>query len=200
MNGPSKSDNVIWNVPNIISMLRFVLSIVLFALIPLQFYWAAFIIFVVAASTDWVDGWWARKYNQVTKFGRIFDPFCDKVLICGAFVMIAEAMTDYPWFARIAGWMAVVVIGREMLVTSLRGMIEQGGGDFSAKMHGKLKMWFQCFAVGAALLTLAMIRHDLPDSPTFLMYLTGCLAWLAAIVTVYSGSQYVVQAKSLLGF
>lgn len=197
----SNSDNVIWNVPNIVSLIRLALSIAMFVMIPLNYFWAAFVLFVVAASTDWLDGWYARKFNQVTKFGRILDPFCDKILIIGAFVLIAEAMVDYPWYARITGWMAVIVIARELLVTSIRGIVESGGGDFSAKMHGKIKMWFQCFAVGAALLALAWLG-TVPDATTnsFLFWLVGILAWLAAIVTVYSGWQYVVQAKSVLGF
>ncbi len=197
------SDLVVWNVPNIISMARLGLSVAMFAMIHFHIFWPAFVLFIVAASTDWLDGWYARKYDQVTKLGRILDPFCDKVLICGAFVLLAEAMVEYPWYCRIAGWMAVVVIGRELLVTSIRGIVEQGGGDFSAKMHGKLKMWFQCFAVGAALLSLALLGVS-PlvegQSPSFVMWLAGGLSWLAAIITVYSGLQYVLQARPVLGF
>ncbi len=187
-----------------VSMTRLLFSIVMFVMIPMQYYWIALTLFVIAAATDWLDGWYARKYNQVTKLGRILDPFCDKILICGAFVLIAEAMVAYPWYGRVAGWMAVVVLGRELLVTSIRGIIEQGGGDFSAKMHGKLKMWFQCFSVGAALLSLAILG----PTPTveagahlvWLLWLTGVLAWLAALVTLYSGLQYVLAARPVLGF
>src|SRR4051794_37568673 len=110
------------------------------------------IVFVVAASTDWIDGWWARKYGQVTKLGRIFDPFVDKIIICGTFIFLAA---EWP-ASGIAPWMAVVVMGREMLVTAIRGFIEQQGGDFSAQLMGKLKMVFQCVAVVASLLAL---RH-----------------------------------------
>ena len=68
------AESQVWNVPNKISMARLVLSVVVFVLIPLQQYWVAFAIFVIAAGTDWVDGWYARKYNQVTQLGRILDP------------------------------------------------------------------------------------------------------------------------------
>jgi len=156
----------IFNVPNKISAARLLLSFVFFALLPLQLYWAALVVFVIAAGTDWVDGWYARKYNLVTKLGRVLDPFCDKILICGAYILLAVEMDNlFPWYAKIAGWMAVVVVGRELLVTVLRSMIEGAGGDFSAKWAGKLKMGFQCVAVGACLVALAM-KHAVAEPAT----------------------------------
>jgi CDP-diacylglycerol--glycerol-3-phosphate 3-phosphatidyltransferase len=72
-----------------------------------------FVIFLIAAGTDWVDGWYARKYDQVTKLGRILDPFCDKILICGAYILIAvEMQGEFSWYLCITGWMAVLVTGR----------------------------------------------------------------------------------------
>ena len=136
------------NVPNVLTMARLVLSIVVFVLVPLGCYFSALLVFIVAASTDWVDGYWARRFNQVTQLGRIFDPFVDKIIVCGLFIFLA-AERDPP--SGITAWMAVVVVGRELLVTALRGFIEQRGGDFSAKMAGKLKMVFQCVAGGFGL-------------------------------------------------
>lgn len=186
----------IWNVPNRISMARLVLSLLVFALVPLGSYWAGLIVFVIAASTDWVDGWWARKYNQVSKLGRILDPFCDKILICGVFILLAEAMVEFPWWMRITGWIAVIVVGRELLVTVLRSLIEQSGGDFSAKMAGKLKMWFQCIAAGACLLALALKTSSSENAtPTWLVVVMTASIWLAVISTVYSGAEYVVAAS-----
>ena len=77
------------NLPNQITLVRLVLSIVAFVLIPLGMYLSALIVFLVAAGTDWVDGYIARKYNLVTKLGRILDPFADKFLICGTFIYLA---------------------------------------------------------------------------------------------------------------
>ena len=77
---PAKTSSA-WNVPNQLTALRLILSIVVFALIPFKFYLLATAFFILAAGTDWVDGYWARKYDQVTQLGRIFDPFVDKVLI-----------------------------------------------------------------------------------------------------------------------
>lgn len=190
--------DVIWNVPNRISIARLILSALLFAFIPLGWYWVSFVVFVIAASTDWVDGWYARKYNQVSKLGRMLDPFCDKVLICGVFVLLAEAMVGFPWYLRIAGWMAVVVLARELLVTGLRGFVEQSGGDFSAKMSGKLKMWFQCIAAGACLLALALQDPTAATStPTWLAVALVVSIWLAVLSTVYSGAQYIIAGSKL---
>ncbi len=188
----------IWNVPNRISVARLVLSILVFAFLPLGWYWAAFVSFVVAAGTDWVDGWWARKYDQVTQLGRILDPFCDKVLICGTFILLAVAMRDYPWYAKVAGWMAVVVVAREILVTALRSIIEQSGGDFSAKMAGKLKMWFQCIAAGACMIALAVSGPDPAASetpvPAWLNITVIISVWVAVASTLQSGYLYIVGA------
>jgi CDP-diacylglycerol--glycerol-3-phosphate 3-phosphatidyltransferase len=190
----------VFNVPNQLTAARLVLSIVVFVLIPLEFYLAAMIVFLVAAGTDWVDGYWARKYNQVTQLGRIFDPFVDKIIICGAFVLLAvemRAAESFPWYARIDGWMAVVVVGREMLVTALRAFVEQSGGDFSSKLAGKLKMVFQCAAAAAALLAL---HHTGPSSlpsatvPDWLLWTLVVFVWLAVVSTIYSGLEYVVVA------
>jgi len=189
--------NTIFNVPNALTTARFVLSIVVFVLIPLQQYLAAMIVFVIAASTDWIDGWWARKYNQVTKLGRIFDPFVDKIIICGTFIYLAA---EWP-ASGIAPWMAVVVVGREMLVTAIRGFIEQQGGDFSAQMMGKLKMVFQCAAVVASLMTLwefATRESEISFPNPFLEWTLVISVWLAVISTVYSGLEYVVVAARLL--
>ena len=193
----------IFNVPNKISAARLLLSFVFFALLPLQLYWAALVVFVVAAGTDWVDGWYARKYNMVTKLGRVLDPFCDKILICGAYILLAVEMDDlFPWYAKIAGWMAVVVVGRELLVTVLRSMIEGAGGDFSAKWAGKLKMGFQCVAVGACLVALAM-KHVVAEPataeiPVWLNIILIGSVWLSIYSTLQSGWGYCVAAGKYL--
>ena len=125
------------NAPNIITAARFLLSIVIFILLPLQQYTLSLILFIIAAGTDWVDGYLARKYDQVTQLGRILDPFCDKIIICGTFTLLAVEMAKLQAPGKfipddalyvIQGWMAVVVVGREILVTALRGFIEQHGG------------------------------------------------------------------------
>jgi CDP-diacylglycerol--glycerol-3-phosphate 3-phosphatidyltransferase len=157
-----------------------------FVLLPLGMYLAALVVFFVAASTDWIDGYWARRYGQVTKLGRVFDPFVDKFLICGVFILLAAEPGS-----GIQAWMAVVVVGRELLVTALRSFIEQSGGDFSARMSGKLKMVFQCAAVIVSLIVLVWG----PDaSPVWLQWTLLATVWLAVLSTVQSGVGYVVAA------
>ena len=193
------TNSEIFNVPNKISAARLVLAVVFFILLPLHFYWAGLVVFVIAAGTDWVDGWYARKYDMVTKLGRVLDPFCDKILICGAYILLAVEMeADFPWYGKIAGWMAVVVVGRELLVTVLRSMIEGAGGDFSAKMAGKLKMGFQCVAVGACLVGLATLPPEGESLPMWLEITIVGSVWLSVISTVHSGLLYVKAAGGYL--
>lgn len=175
-----------WNVPNALSTVRFILAIVVCILIEFHCYMAALVCFVIAASTDWIDGWWARKFNQVTKLGRILDPFVDKIIICGA--MIALCAVDSP----VSSWMATLVVGRELLVTSLRGMVEGSGGDFSAKQLGKWKMVAQCGAVIAVLLQLHYNNASPPTFPAWLSWTSLGFLWAALILTVVSGVEYVL--------
>src|SRR6476659_49114 len=81
----------VFNVPNQLTALRLALSLVLFVLVAFEYYLASAVVFAVAAGTDWLDGYWARKYGQVTNLGRILDPFVDKIVICGAFIFLAAA-------------------------------------------------------------------------------------------------------------
>ena len=190
----------IFNVPNQITMLRLVLSVVVFVLIPLELYIPALIVFAVAAGTDWVDGYYARKYDQVTQLGRILDPFCDKIIICGSYILLSVQMRDiqadsFGLSVQIAGWMAVVVVGRELLVTALRGFIEQHGGDFSAKFSGKLKMVFQCAAVIGSLAVLS----NPTESSDQLRVTTLLLIWLSVVSTIYTGIIYIQAAIKTIG-
>ena len=185
-------ENVIFNVPNIITMVRLVLSIAVFVLIPLQQFMAALIAFVIAASTDWMDGYWARKYGQVTKLGRVLDPFVDKIIICGTYIFLAAERGS-----GITAWMATVIMGREMLVTALRSVIEGSGGDFSAKWAGKIKMVVQCVAVVASLLVLHLLTANKPV-PDWIHYTLVASAWGAIAITIYSGLEYVfIAAKKI---
>ncbi len=177
----------IYNVPNALTSVRFALAIAVMALIPLEYFTTALVLFAIAASTDWIDGYWARKYGQVTKLGRIFDPFVDKIIICGTFIALVEIDES-----GVASWMATIVVARELLVTSLRAIIEGSGGDFSAKQLGKWKMVLQCAAVIAILLCL--INPDV----AWLSLVSPVLLWSAIVLTVYSGYDYTVAAARLM--
>ena len=175
------------NLPNQLTIARVALSIVLFVCISYDWFAAAFVLFVVAASTDWLDGYFARKYGLVTTLGRILDPFADKLIICGTFIFLAAEPVS-----GIRPWMAVTVMGRELLVTALRSFLEQRGTDFSADLSGKLKMVLQCVAAGASLFYLAF-------EPAWLVGPVVWVAWAAVAMTVYSGLVYVRRALRMLG-
>lgn len=194
MSQPSELSTNNWNVPNVLSAIRLGMALMVPIALPFKFYWVGFILFVVAASTDWIDGWWARKFKQVTQLGRILDPFADKMIICGTLICLAVATKEFPWYASIHGWIVVAIVGRELLVTALRSFIEQAGGDFSAKFAAKLKMVFQCIAAGAALLALTYDDPTLKSIPIWITVGLTASLWLALIFTLYSGFEYIVAA------
>jgi len=201
--------NKIANVPNTLTGIRFLLAICVFACLPLGQFWGALIIFIVAVSTDWIDGYWARKYNQVTQFGRIFDPFVDKIIICGTFVFLVAVPNS-----GIAAWVAVLVMGREMLVTVIRSYVEQHGGDFSANWPAKWKMVLQCVAAILSILAVALTAGVTPgDTPTvddtrwyglaahsngLLLYAFNVSLWSMALLTLASGAIYVRDAVRMI--
>lgn len=179
------------NVPNFITLTRLVLAVVLFAMISLGSSWiAATIMFVVAAATDALDGYIARKYGLVTTLGRILDPFADKIIICGAFLFLVAKQPE----SGVSAWMALIVFGREMFITSLRAFLEQHGRDFSAVWSGKIKMVLQCAAVTASLLSM-----DVRFAEVSSFILTrDVILWASVAVTVYSGVEYTYRAYRML--
>jgi len=194
----------VFNLPNQLTSLRLILSVVLFCFIGWEFYLISMVLFIIAASTDWLDGYYARKYGQVTTLGRILDPFADKVIVCGTFIFLAAipVMSEVPLGLR--AWMVVVIVGRELLVTALRSFIEERGSDFSAQMSGKLKMVLQCVAAAAALFYLSYLDPDaadrfaLPEAPDWVRATMVGSLWAALVLTVYSGIGYIVIAVRLL--
>jgi CDP-diacylglycerol--glycerol-3-phosphate 3-phosphatidyltransferase len=178
------------NVPNAITMSRLVLSFVLFALIQAGNYWLwAAGLFVFAVLTDILDGWIARKYKLITQLGRILDPFVDKFITSGTFLFLLPFVKS-----GVSPWIVVIVLGREMLVTSLRGFLEQQGADFSASASGKFKMFLQCAAATAALLSM----HPPLAQLAWFTISRDVLLWGMVAVTVWSGYIYVRRAIELL--
>ena len=195
---PSKR---IVNVPNLVTIARLALSIVLFVLLAQEEFAASLAVFAVAAGTDWVDGYWARKYGQVTQLGRVLDPFADKLIVCGAFVFLAGGpqLIDGTIASGIPAWVAVLVMARELGVTALRSFIEAGGGDFSAKWAGKWKMLLQCLAIGWSLVRLFYFDVETHTwmyggPPSWMEYGFAAVLWAAIFLTAYSGLSYVWDA------
>ena len=185
-----------FNVPNQLTTARLILSIALFVLIELgnrqqipSYYLAAMVLFIIAAGTDWLDGYWARKYGQVTTLGRILDPFVDKVIICGTFILLAALPAS-----GLTAWMAVVVVARELLVTALRvlgrrrqrllGRVIGQAQDGGAVPCGGVEPVSTELRRGAA----AQLGDDG----------SGHRRLGAVVLTVYSGVEYVIAAVRLL--
>ena len=178
------------NLPNFITLMRLILALVLFAMISYGSSWiAAAIMFVVAAATDALDGFIARRYGLVTTLGRILDPFADKIIICGSFLFLVAKPES-----GITAWMALIVFGREMFVTSLRAFLEQHGRDFSAIWSGKIKMALQCAAVTGSLLSM---DSRFAAWPGFLSA-RDIVLWATVAMTVYSGVEYSYRAFKML--
>src|SRR5581483_918902 len=156
----------ILNLPNQLTVLRIALAVVLFALIAWRWYLVSFVLFIVAAGTDWLDGYLARKYGMVTTLGRILDPFADKVIICGTFIfLVAVPYTNVRLHELgLQAWVVVLVVGRELLITALRSYLEERGADFSATTSGKLKMVAQCVTAATGLFYLSYFSDAAPTT------------------------------------
>ncbi len=195
------------NLPNQITISRLILAIVFFALLAHYQHAAArprlldvcFVIFVVAAATDALDGYLARKQNQVTSLGRVLDPFVDKVLICGAFVFFASSHFLDAGGRNATGveaWMVVVIVGRELLVTGLRGFSESRGQAYAAMTFGKVKMALQ--SVTAATILLVLAHPDTVLGSRSVGIVRTVLVWATVLVTALSMAQYLVRSRDVL--
>ena len=193
-----------FNLANKVTLLRLVFALVSFAfLLMIQedigvegwrstAAWICVTFFIIATASDALDGYLARRDNSVTAFGRIADPFVDKVIVAGSLVFLASI----PETAEYLGpWMVAVILIREFLVNGIRGYMESVGVNFAAKMPGKIKMVLQSLLIG---FLIGVIAHD-PDVPDWLHYSSIALVWATMISTVWSGGLYVVVAARNLG-
>lgn len=148
----------------------------------------ALALFGVASLTDWLDGLIARRYNLLTDFGRVADPFVDKVLVCGVFVLLVPI--EAAW---VRPWMVVALVAREFLVSALRGYLESRGRAFGAMAWGKWKMAVQCGAIGYLFFYLAHLQGSRPAEA-----LAAGAVWFTVILTVGSGAAYLARAVRVL--
>lgn len=194
------------NLPNRITLFRLFLAIIFFATLAqysqlepnAALLYVCLIMFLVAAVTDSLDGYFARKQNQVTALGRVLDPFVDKVLVCGAFIFLAGPSFCAEQGQNITGlqpWMVVVVLGRELLVTALRGFSEARGVRFGSEFVGKAKLWIQTITVSVLLLTVA--RFSSAGGPNVDL-VRSVFVWLTVVVTAASLAPYLIKARSIL--
>jgi CDP-diacylglycerol--glycerol-3-phosphate 3-phosphatidyltransferase len=182
----------VWNLPNQLTAARFVLALVLFALIHVESWLWCLIVFLIAAFTDWLDGYLARRQNLTSTLGRILDPLVDKVLMCGAYICLLPFGADGHWLWP---WMVTVVVARELIITGLRGWLESHGARFGADWLGKLKMGLQCAALIAVFVAFLAAEGAMSD---FFAGTRNVLIWAMAIVTLLSGLQYLWKAAAQL--
>lgn len=187
-------------LPNAITTMRLGVAIAFFAVVSnlpaepeAMSGWIAVTLFVFAAATDVVDGYLARRWDAVTPFGRVMDPFVDKVLVIGGLILLAGG--ELSSRSGIATWMAILVLGRELLVTSVRAVVESSGGAFPADWAGKVKMLLQCVAIPVALGVAAIPSIGASES---WRSASGILTWSMLVATVASALPYIWRAGHML--
>jgi CDP-diacylglycerol--glycerol-3-phosphate 3-phosphatidyltransferase len=193
----------ILNIPNLLTLGRLALSVILFVLMSQQdWMFTSLLVFIVAASTDWLDGYLARRRGETTTLGRILDPFVDKVVVIGAFIFL---LAEPPEETGLAPWMVTVVVARELLVTGLRSYLEGESVAFGADWLGKVKMVLQCIAIGCILFYLGVAKGTTYLFNQWSGYvlewserLRDMSVWAAIIVTVVSGIAYSWRAAVLI--
>ena len=166
----------------------------------------AIILFILGAITDALDGYYARKWDVVSKFGRIVDPFCDKILVVGAFIylmgarfVIPEKVESGSFFNMVSGvypWMVIVILARELLVTGIRGELEGDGINFQANWWGKIKMILQCIVVPIILLIIYL--DPVKPGNEWLGYVRDILVYATVLATIFSGLPYITSAAKLI--
>jgi len=181
-------------VPNLLSASRVPLAVGLFACVVYEAWLAGLVVFLAAAATDFLDGWWARRYGPLTVVGRNLDPIADKVLVCGGFIYLIPVPG-----AGVLPWMVTVVVCRELVVTGVRGIVEATGQKFGADWFGKLKMGLQCAVlIGVLLIQWLRTLGGTADLLAVLDPVQAVLLWAMLAATVGSGVQYLVKAARML--
>jgi CDP-diacylglycerol---glycerol-3-phosphate 3-phosphatidyltransferase len=183
----------VFNLPNQLTAGRFGLALVLFVLIRYDAWGWCLGVFAVAAFTDWLDGYLARRQNLTSTLGRNLDPLVDKVLMCGAYIFLLPLGTAQGWLLP---WMVTVVVARELVITSLRSYLEMTGASFGADWLGKLKMGLQCAALAAIFVALGS-EEWFPDQEHLSGVLRDGLIYAMLAATLLSGLQYLWRAALL---
>jgi CDP-diacylglycerol--glycerol-3-phosphate 3-phosphatidyltransferase len=179
---PEKLSNEIWNLPNALTLLRIFLVPFLVVVLLTKFTGREYVglaIFLVAAVTDFFDGWIARRRNQTTRMGALLDPIADKLLMSAAFISLVEMDPTH-----VPAWMVVIIIGREFAVSGLRSIAAQQGVTIAASSLGKGKMISQVIAI-----SLLILGYELGE-----LRRTGTVAlWGVMLFALASGVDYFIK-------
>ena len=177
-----KLSNEIWNLPNALTLFRIFLVPFLVVVLLTKFTGREFVglgIFLVAAITDFFDGWIARRRNQTTRLGALLDPIADKLLMSAAFISLVEMDPKH-----VPAWMVVIIIGREFAVSGLRSIAAQQGVTIAASPLGKGKMVSQVVAI-----SLLILGYELGQ-----FRVVGTVAlWAVMLFALASGVDYFVK-------
>jgi CDP-diacylglycerol--glycerol-3-phosphate 3-phosphatidyltransferase len=173
------------NTPNLLTLFRILLVPLLVVVLLTKFEGKEFVglaVFLVAAATDFLDGWIARRHGKITRFGKLLDPAADKILTSAAFISLVE-------LGVAPAWMVVAIIAREFAVSALRGFAASEGVVIAAGVWGKVKTVAQVVAISLLIIygRLGELEHLAPVS-----------LWVALVVSVYSGLDYFVRFGRLV--
>ncbi|MDY0390542.1 CDP-diacylglycerol--glycerol-3-phosphate 3-phosphatidyltransferase [Desulfobulbus oligotrophicus] len=176
------------NLPNVITGGRFILSGCLaFLLLQEQtntIGLIAWLVFSIAAGSDWIDGYFARKYKAVTVLGQLMDPLADKVLVTTALVMLVAD-------GKLPAWLALIILCREIIVTGLRGVASSSGIVVSASSLGKWKSTLQYIGLGILIFPPDILFiKNLHEIGLIVMY-------FALVLTVWSGIDYFYKLRKI---
>jgi CDP-diacylglycerol--glycerol-3-phosphate 3-phosphatidyltransferase len=174
--------NEIWNLPNSLTLLRIFLVPFLVVVLLTKFSgreYAGLAIFLVAAITDFFDGYFARRFNKMTRMGALLDPIADKLLMSAAFISLVEMDPKH-----VPAWMVVIIIGREFAVSGLRSIAAQQGVTIAASPLGKGKMVSQVIAI-----SLLILGYELGQFRA-----VGTVAlWAVMLFALASGVDYFIK-------
>jgi CDP-diacylglycerol---glycerol-3-phosphate 3-phosphatidyltransferase len=179
----------LFNIPNLLSLSRIVtvpIFIVLLMTPSPKRVFVAGIVFAIACATDWLDGYLARRLGQITKIGKLLDPVADKILIMSALVILVNLRQDF-----VPAWIAIVIIGREFIITGLRSIAVSEGIIIPADTIGKYKVGAQITAVLALLFDYYYV--------TGWMTTLGVVAlWISMVLAIYSAALYFKSYRDTL--
>ena len=191
---PLRPEALLWTAPNVLTLLRI-------AIVPVMVWvltdpgreagLVAAALFFVASLTDYFDGYLARKYGIVTTLGKFLDPLADKLIVASALIMLAAMPCDPALEAvvcepRVPAWIVVLIVGRELAVTGLRGIASGEGITLGAEELGKYKMIFQMFALVALLIHYPYFWVDFHVGGMYFL-------WLSLVLGLWSAADYHVR-------
>ena len=170
------------NLPNQLTISRILLVPVIVILLMVPGRWTCFAagaLFALAGFTDLVDGWIARKTNQISSLGKFLDPLADKLLVSSVLIMLVQ-------LAWVPGWIAVIIICRDIMVTGLRAVASDEGIVIAADKYGKLKTVLQLVALEPLILHYTWFGIPLHSIGMILLY-------LSLVLTIFSGCNYFLN-------